>query len=204
MRGESPRSSTYDNVLQYNLEGFFRRLFPDSDIPKDTVIVCTADHGESLGEQGGKPPLRIVNARRPSCRSSCSGTRVRRSTPSTARTIRISFRSLSDTPCYARPQPRSLFGVDLGKTHRRSSSTSVRLRASRDGNRVGQVLSTRWVFANAWPAPDFRYFSKRNAIRSLRNSMVTSMLHGFHGAVDWFCPALCALNRAPTSDLTPV
>jgi hypothetical protein len=58
--------------------------------------------------------------------------------------------------------------------------------------------------ANANPAPDFKYFSKRKAVRSLRNSIVTSMPQGFHGAVDWFCPALCALNRVETSAVTPM
>jgi lipid A ethanolaminephosphotransferase len=44
--------NAYDNAVRYNLDGFFRRLFPGSEIPKDTVFVYTADHGESLAEQG--------------------------------------------------------------------------------------------------------------------------------------------------------
>ena len=40
---------------------------------------------------------------------------------------------------------------------------------------AGQSMSTKWLFANARPAPDFKYFSKRKAIRSVRNSMITSI-----------------------------
>ena len=64
--------------------------------------------------------------------------------------------------------------------------------------------STKWLLANAWPAPDFKYFSKRRAIRSLQNSMVISVPHGFHRVVDRFCPALCAFSRAATSAVTPM
>jgi hypothetical protein len=38
----------------------------------------------------------------------------------------------------------------------------------------------------------------------LRNSMVTSRPHGFHGAVDRFSPPLCAFNRAETWEVTPM
>ena len=44
--------NSYDNALRYNLEAFFRRLFPGLEIPEDTIFIYTADHGESLAEHG--------------------------------------------------------------------------------------------------------------------------------------------------------
>ncbi len=49
-----------------------------------------------------------------------------------------------------------------------------------------------------------RMRGQRRAIRSLQNSMVTSVPHGFHRAVDRFCPALCAFSRAAKSEVTPM
>lgn len=45
--------NSYDNAIQYNLDAFFRQLSPDlSDLPNGTVIIYTADHGESFFANG--------------------------------------------------------------------------------------------------------------------------------------------------------
>jgi len=45
--------NSYDNALRYNIDDFFRRLSPDySDLPNNTVIVYTGDHGESFFVNG--------------------------------------------------------------------------------------------------------------------------------------------------------
>jgi lipid A ethanolaminephosphotransferase len=45
--------NSYDNVLHYNIDDFFRRLSPDyTDLPNNTVIVYTGDHGESFFVDG--------------------------------------------------------------------------------------------------------------------------------------------------------
>ena len=41
--------NSYDNALRYNIDDFFKRLSPDySNLPNNTVIVYTGDHGESF------------------------------------------------------------------------------------------------------------------------------------------------------------
>lgn len=45
--------NSYDNVLLYNIDDFFRRLSADySNLPHNTVIVYTSDHGESFFVDG--------------------------------------------------------------------------------------------------------------------------------------------------------
>lgn len=45
--------NSYDNSLRYNLDEFFRKLAPDyAQLPGNTVIVYTGDHGESFYENG--------------------------------------------------------------------------------------------------------------------------------------------------------
>ena len=45
--------NSYDNSLKYNLDEFFKKLAPDySNLPNNTVIVYTGDHGESFYENG--------------------------------------------------------------------------------------------------------------------------------------------------------
>ena len=45
--------NSYDNSIRYNIDGFFQSLATDySDLPNDTVIAYTSDHGESLYAQG--------------------------------------------------------------------------------------------------------------------------------------------------------
>ncbi len=44
--------NSYDSGIRYNLEAFFRVLVDDAELPKDTVIVYTSDHGQTLAEEG--------------------------------------------------------------------------------------------------------------------------------------------------------
>jgi glucan phosphoethanolaminetransferase (alkaline phosphatase superfamily) len=45
--------NTYDSALRYNLDEFVRRLLtPDEGVPAATVYLYTADHGESLADNG--------------------------------------------------------------------------------------------------------------------------------------------------------
>ena len=45
--------NSYDNSIRYNVDGFFRSLATDySNLPNNTVIAYTSDHGESLYAQG--------------------------------------------------------------------------------------------------------------------------------------------------------
>jgi glucan phosphoethanolaminetransferase (alkaline phosphatase superfamily) len=45
--------NSYDNSLRYNLDGFFTKLANDyANLPNNTVIVYTGDHGESFFENG--------------------------------------------------------------------------------------------------------------------------------------------------------
>ncbi len=45
--------NSYDNALRYNLDAFFKRLAPDyGNLPNNTVIVYTSDHGESFYADG--------------------------------------------------------------------------------------------------------------------------------------------------------
>ena len=45
--------NSYDNSLKYNLDEFFKKLAADySNLPNNTVIVYTGDHGESFFENG--------------------------------------------------------------------------------------------------------------------------------------------------------
>jgi glucan phosphoethanolaminetransferase (alkaline phosphatase superfamily) len=45
--------NAYDNSLKYNLDEFFKKLAPNySQLPNNTVIVYTGDHGESFFENG--------------------------------------------------------------------------------------------------------------------------------------------------------
>lgn len=45
--------NSYDNSLKYNLDEFFKKLAPDySNLPNNTVIIYTGDHGESFYENG--------------------------------------------------------------------------------------------------------------------------------------------------------
>ena len=45
--------NSYDNSIRYNIDGFFRSLATDySNLPNNTVIAYTSDHGESLYAQG--------------------------------------------------------------------------------------------------------------------------------------------------------
>lgn len=45
--------NSYDNSLRHNLDPFFKALSPDySDLPNDTVIIYTSDHGESFFANG--------------------------------------------------------------------------------------------------------------------------------------------------------
>jgi glucan phosphoethanolaminetransferase (alkaline phosphatase superfamily) len=47
--------NTYDNALRYNLDGFFRTLLTDKEnLPNDTVVLYTSDHGQTLNENGEK------------------------------------------------------------------------------------------------------------------------------------------------------
>lgn len=47
-------TNSYDNAILYNSEGFWRRLIPDSQDLDKTVYLYTADHGETLLENGEK------------------------------------------------------------------------------------------------------------------------------------------------------
>jgi glucan phosphoethanolaminetransferase (alkaline phosphatase superfamily) len=41
--------NSYDNAIRYNLDDFFKKLWPDlSALPHNTVIIYTSDHGESF------------------------------------------------------------------------------------------------------------------------------------------------------------
>lgn len=44
--------NSYDSAVKYNLNNFFMKLLPDYQIPENTVIVYTSDHGETIGEDG--------------------------------------------------------------------------------------------------------------------------------------------------------
>ncbi len=45
--------NSYDNALRYNIDDFFKRLAPDlANLPNNTVIVYTGDHGESFFVNG--------------------------------------------------------------------------------------------------------------------------------------------------------
>ncbi|HKP68815.1 MAG TPA: sulfatase-like hydrolase/transferase [Pyrinomonadaceae bacterium] len=45
--------NSYDNSIRYNVDGFFKSLATDySNLPNNTVIAYTSDHGESLYAQG--------------------------------------------------------------------------------------------------------------------------------------------------------
>ena len=45
--------NSYDNALLYNIDDFFKRLSPDySNLPNNTVIIYTGDHGESFFVDG--------------------------------------------------------------------------------------------------------------------------------------------------------
>ena len=45
--------NSYDNSIRYNVDGFFQSLATDySNLPNNTVIAYTSDHGESLYAQG--------------------------------------------------------------------------------------------------------------------------------------------------------
>ena len=45
--------NSYDDSLRYNLDGFFKKLAVDyANLPNNTVIVYTGDHGESFYENG--------------------------------------------------------------------------------------------------------------------------------------------------------
>jgi glucan phosphoethanolaminetransferase (alkaline phosphatase superfamily) len=45
--------NSYDNAIRYNVDGFFRALATDySNLPNNTVIAYTSDHGQSLFAQG--------------------------------------------------------------------------------------------------------------------------------------------------------
>lgn len=57
--------------------------------------------------------------------------------------------------------------------------------------------------ANSRPDPVFRYRSNSSADFSSSNSIITSVFHGRCSAVWGERPALCAINRATGSDVTP-
>ncbi len=127
--------NSYDNALRYNLEGFFRRLFPGSDVPKDTIFVYTADHGESLAERGeavahcglGRQeaivPLVMFGHHGPAVDTTYRASHQNlfptlldlMGVPESSRT-RAYERSLLRATA-ADSQPRFFFGVDLGQRH---------------------------------------------------------------------------------------
>jgi glucan phosphoethanolaminetransferase (alkaline phosphatase superfamily) len=43
--------NSFDNALRWSVESFFRQLFP-AGVPPHTTLVYTADHGQTLGEDG--------------------------------------------------------------------------------------------------------------------------------------------------------
>jgi len=45
--------NTYDNAIRYNLEGFFQTIAADHwELPNNTVILYSSDHGQTLSEGG--------------------------------------------------------------------------------------------------------------------------------------------------------
>ncbi|MEP6901535.1 MAG: sulfatase-like hydrolase/transferase [Actinomycetota bacterium] len=45
--------NTYDNAIRYNLDGFFQIMATDySQLPNNTVILYSSDHGQTLSEDG--------------------------------------------------------------------------------------------------------------------------------------------------------
>jgi len=127
--------NAYDNVVRYNLEGFFRRLFPDSDIPENTVFVYTADHGESLAEQG-EEAAHCGRGRQeaivPLVMFGYSGPAIDTGYRASHQNIFPTLLDLMGVPAESRTRvyersllaatekdsrPRSFFGVDLGTTH---------------------------------------------------------------------------------------
>jgi len=51
-------TNAYDNAILYNVDGFFRRLFPEAgrmnEYTRATVFLYTSDHGETLYEDGSR------------------------------------------------------------------------------------------------------------------------------------------------------
>lgn len=45
-------SNTYDNAVLYNVDNFFRRLIPDLQAIEQAIFLYTADHGQTLIENG--------------------------------------------------------------------------------------------------------------------------------------------------------
>lgn len=49
--------NSYDNGIRYNSDNFFKNLASDySNLPNNTVIIYTGDHGQTLGEDGENYP----------------------------------------------------------------------------------------------------------------------------------------------------
>ena len=59
-------------------------------------------------------------------------------------------------------------------------------------------------FVNARPEPDFRYFSKRTAVRSSGNSIETRIDQGRCEMVHPLGPSLCHRNRSRRSFVIPM
>lgn len=60
------------------------------------------------------------------------------------------------------------------------------------------------LFANAWPEPDFRYFSNDSALRSLTNRKATTICQGAYLTVYGEWPELCSLKRFCKSVVIPI